>query len=89
MFVCVCVAPTHHHGQDEAAAEQGDREPDGYFDSDGHGADAAVCRAVQAGFLQLADVIPTNWNSQFTVYMLGLPPTAFSGAGHPKEIKYV
>ena len=57
VFVC---KQTDHHGEDEATAEEGDWEPDGHLDSDGHRADATVCRTVQAGLLQLTDVIPTH-----------------------------
>lgn len=54
------VAQTDHYGQDEAAAEEGHRKTDGYFDGDGHGTDSTVCRTVETVLLQLTDLVPTH-----------------------------
>ena len=61
--VCVCTCGPHHYSENEAAAEECERQADGHLDGQGHGADATVCRAVQTRLFQLTHVVPTHCNA--------------------------
>lgn len=57
MSLCRC---SHHDGQDEAEAEQTERQADGHLGGWGHGAFAAVSWAGGTKLRLLADAVATN-----------------------------
>ena len=54
---------SHHYSENEAAAEERERQADGHLNGQRHGADATVGRAVQTRLLQLTGVVSAHCNT--------------------------
>lgn len=61
---CQVLSPhSHHQRQEETAAEQGHRKPNGHSDGCGHGTNPTVGGTRQTALLQLTDAVATHWHT--------------------------